>query len=92
MIFKKICIRALLLVLLNGCVQSTALFGPVITVASTGNISQGGINYAATKTIKKITGKTLKENLEDILTNSEEEKQFKTLVKSHVKETRKKLN
>ena len=27
-----------------------------------------------------------------MITNSEEEKQFKTLVKSHVKETRKKLN
>jgi hypothetical protein len=74
MILKKICIKVFLLVLLNGCVQNTALLGPVLTVASTGNISQGGISYAATKTIKKVTGKTVKENLENVLTDNEEEK------------------
>ena len=43
MIIKKIISGIFFLCLLNGCVQSTALLGPVYTMASTGNIYQAGL-------------------------------------------------
>ena len=30
---------------LTGCLQTTAMMGPAITLVSTGNISQAGINF-----------------------------------------------
>ena len=61
------------LLLLNGCVQSSAFLGPAVTVASTGSIYQAGLSYASTKTIIKFTGKTPTENLKFFLDNNEED-------------------
>ena len=52
---KKIYI-ILNLILLNGCVQNSALLGPAYTLGSTGNVLQAGLSYGTTYTIKKITG------------------------------------
>ena len=41
---------------LTGCFQTTAMVGPVITLASTGNISQAGISFLTNKAIKDETG------------------------------------
>ena len=41
---------------LTGCFQTTAMVGPVITLASTGNISQAGITFLTNKAIKNETG------------------------------------
>ena len=41
---------------LTGCFQTTAMVGPVITLASTGNISQAGITFLTNKAIKDETG------------------------------------
>ena len=40
MIIKKLFTGLFILTTLNGCVQSTALLGPAVTGASTGNIYQ----------------------------------------------------
>ena len=71
--------------------QSTALLGPVITVASTGNIYQAGIQYGTNEAVKKETGKDTVEYISTVL-NSEEEKtmneNLKILVEKRIKKTR----
>ena len=59
------------LLLLNGCVQSSAFLGPAVTVASTGSVYQAGLSYASSKAIIKITGKTPAENVKIFLKNNE---------------------
>ncbi len=58
--FKKIIILSLILIL-NNCSAPTALLGPSITVARTGNIYQAGLSYSSGQMIKKA-----KESLEKI--------------------------
>ena len=55
------------LLVLNGCVQSTAFLGPAITVASTGNVYQAGLSYGSGTAITKITGKSSLENIKTLL-------------------------
>jgi len=52
---------------LTGCIQATALLGPGLTVATTGNIFQAGFQYGAHKVIKKDTGKDSYEHLRDFV-------------------------
>ena len=42
---------------LSGCIQSTALLGPGVTIATTGNIMQASFQYGANTAIKNETGK-----------------------------------
>ena len=96
MILKKIIAGLFLLFFLNGCVQSTALLGPAYTLASTGNIYQAGLSYGSNQAVKKITGKSPTENIQNLVDNKkkkikEEEKQeeFFALVKSRIEKTSK---
>ena len=96
MILKKIITGLFLLFFLNGCVQSTALLGPAYTLASTGNIYQAGLSYGSNQAVKKITGKSPTENIQNLVDNKkkkikEEEKQeeFFALVKSRIEKTSK---
>ena len=41
---------------LTGCLQTTAMVGPAITLVSTGNISQAGISFLTNRAIKNETG------------------------------------
>ncbi len=43
-------------ILLSGCVQSTAMIGPTITIASTGNITQAGLSFLTNKAVEEETG------------------------------------
>ena len=45
------------LIFLTGCFQTTALLGPGVTVISTGNVFQAGLQYGANTAIKNETGK-----------------------------------
>ena len=65
MIQKKIIISIFAIYFLNGCVQSTALLGPAVTVASTGNVYQAGLSYGSSKALAKITGRTATENVKN---------------------------
>ena len=96
MILKKIIAGLFLLFFLNGCVQSTALLGPAYTLASTGNIYQAGLTYGSNQAVKKITGKSPTENIQNLVDNKkikieEKEKQdeFFALVKSRIEKTSK---
>ena len=44
-------------IFLTGCFQSSALLGPGMTIISTGNVAQAGLQYGANTAIKKETGK-----------------------------------
>ena len=71
---SKIISAIFLLLLLNGCIQNSAFFGSVITVASTGSIAQGGLSYGSNYAIKNITGKTPMENVTEILSSKKNDK------------------
>ena len=98
-ILKKIIISAFAMCFLSGCLQNTAFLGPVITVASTGNVYQAGLSYGSSEAIKKVTGKTPTENIKSFLDskNSTVEKEesydeFFVLVKSQIEKKSKILN
>ena len=48
----KIAFIFLIYLFLNGCIQSTALLGPGITVVTSGNVLQAGFQYGANTAIK----------------------------------------
>ena len=53
---KNIILYLVLSLFLTGCLQTTAMIGPTITLASTGNISQAGMTFFTNKAIKDETG------------------------------------
>ena len=58
---KKLLFFIVTLVVLNGCVQSTAFLGPAYTLAKTGSIGQVVLTQSATYGFKKTTGKSINE-------------------------------
>ena len=53
---KKVLFNILILVFLSGCFQSTAMVGPGITFASTGNFSQAFGAFVTNKAVEEETG------------------------------------
>ena len=54
---KKYLFYILLLITLNGCIQSSVSFiGPAYTVASTGNIYQAGLSISVNQALLHTTG------------------------------------
>ncbi len=78
---KNILFFTFFLVLLNGCVQNTALIGPAITVATTGNVYQAGITYGTNEAFKRETGKNALNYVNEIveLSNNKKTKSMKIL-------------
>ena len=81
--------------LLSGCVQSTAMIGPAITIASTGNISQAGLTFLTNRAVEKETGMDtvsfVSNKIEEKNKENKIKKEFKNLVKNNFKKTREKL-
>ena len=92
---KKIAFILMSVVLLTGCVQSTAFLGPAITVAATGSIAQGGFTYGTNEVIKKETGKDTMQYVSSLLEDKDEKATINedliALVESSIKKTRQKL-
>ena len=96
---KKITLYCCISLFLSGCFQSSAMVGPAITFASTGNVSQAGLAYFTNRAVKKETGMSTTEYVSTFL----EEKTKKTkknekiyeelmiLVQTNFEQTRKKL-
>tara|TARA_Y100000591_G_C21386831_1_gene476237 strand:+ start:227 stop:523 length:297 start_codon:yes stop_codon:yes gene_type:complete len=91
----KIIFVLLSLILLSGCFQSTALIGPGVTLASSGNVFQAGMQIGANTAIKKETGKDaynyIKDSVEEKNNKKKFNKEFRQLVENRIKNTRKKL-
>ena len=96
MIEKKIIIGLLLVCFLNGCVQSTALLGPAITIGTTGNVMQAGIQLGTNHAIKKETGKDAFTHITDAVEEDKRKKNFNKnftrILENRIKKTREKLN
>ena len=63
----RIILIVLILLFFNGCVQNTALLGPIYTLGTTGNVVQAGLSYGTSYVVKKTTGKTPSENINTLL-------------------------
>ena len=84
-----------LLTFLSGCIQTTSLLGPGVTIATTGNILQAGFQYGANTAIKNETGKDVLTHIKDKVDEQNKEKKLHIklmhLVESRIESTRKKL-
>ena len=93
--FKKIYFLVLIFIFLSGCIQSTALLGPGVTIATTGNIMQAGLQYGANTAIKKETGKDaithLKNAVNEEQDNQKLEKKIRNFTKNTINKVKRKL-
>ena len=84
------------LIFLNGCIQTTALLGPGLTIATTGNVLQAGFQYGANSVIEKETGKNTFQHFQDAVENQSKNKKFQekfiNLVENKFELAREKLN
>ena len=84
-----------ILVILSGCIQTTSLLGPGITVATSGNVLQAGLQYGANTALKNETGKDALTHIKDTVDEKNEEKKIhvklKQLVESRIEITKQKL-
>ena len=92
MIIKKVIVGMFLLSLLNGCAQNTVLLGPAYTLGTTGSVYHAGLTFGSNEAIANLTGRSVAENIKEILKPKDKNAEFKRLVKNRIEETRKKLN
>ena len=93
--FIKTSLLFLSLIFLNGCMQSTALLGPGVTIVTSGNIPQAGFQYIANESIRNETGKgaltLVKDAVEEDHKKRKFSKDFKKMVEKRVLNARKKI-
>ena len=93
--FLKLLFLFLSLIFLNGCLQSTAMLGPGVTLVTSGNIAQAGFQYAANSAIKKETGKDALTLVKDVVEEDQKKRKFsrdfKKMVEKRVLNARKKI-
>jgi len=92
---KRILIYIASTAILSGCAQSTAMLGPAITLASTGNVSQAGIAFFTNKVVEKETGMNtvslVSSKIEQNSSKTRIRREFKELVETNFEKTRQKL-
>ena len=89
---NKIFIYIIATITLSGCIQSTAMVAPAITIASTGNISQAGLTFFTNNAVEEETGmNTVSFVSSKIEQNSYQNRKFKKLVKTNFEKTRQQL-
>ena len=83
------------LIFLSGCIQTTSLLSPGITVATTGNVVQAGFQYGANTIIKEETGKDFLTHIKDKVDETNNKKKFhdkfKQFLETRLEITRQKL-
>ena len=92
---KRIYFYIIAIGLLSGCVQSTAMVGPAITIASTGNISQAGLTFFTNKAVENETGMDtvsyVSNKIEEQNSKTKIKREFKKMVETNFVKTREKL-
>ena len=92
---KKILTCILAGIVLSGCAQSTAMIGPAITLASSGNVSQAGLTFFTNKAVEKETGMDtvtyVSSQIEKQNSKNKLKREFKDLVETNFVKTREKL-
>ena len=81
--------------ILSGCAQSTAMLGPALTLASTGNVSQAGVTFFTNKAVEEETGMNtvsfVSKKIDEKNSRTKLRREFKILVSTNFEKTRKKL-
>ena len=89
---KKILVYIFSGLILSGCAQSTAMLGPAITLASSGNVSQAGLTFFTNKAVEKETGMDtvsfVSNKIEQQNSKTKLKRDFKKLVKNNFEKTR----
>ena len=92
---NKIFIYIVTGIILSGCAQTTAMLGPALTLASTGNVSQAGITFITNKAVQKETGMDtvsfVAQKFEQKNSKTKLRREFKKLVETNFEKTREKL-
>ena len=92
---KKILTYIFVGIILSGCAQSTAMIGPAITLASSGNISQAGLTFVTNKAVEKETGMDtvsyVSNKIEKQNSKTKLKREFKNMVEINFLKTREKL-
>ena len=89
---NKIFIYIIATITLSGCIQSTAMVAPAITIASTGNVSQAGLTFFTNKAVEEETGmNTVSFVSSKIEQNSYQNRRFKKLIETNFEKTRQQL-
>ena len=86
--FLKTSFLFLSLIFLNGCLQSTAVLGPGVTLISTGNVAQAGFQYVANSAIKNETGKDALTFVKDVVEEDHNKRKFRRNFKKMVEKRR----
>ena len=69
--FLKTSFLFLSLIFLNGCLQSTSMFGHGVTLVTTGNVAKGCFHYSANNEIKSEKGKDALTNVKYVVKNDQ---------------------
>ena len=89
---KKILVFIVSGLILSGCAQSTAMLGPAITLASSGNVSQAGLTFFTNKAVEKETGmdtvSSVTNKIEKQNSKNRLKRDFKKLVQNNFEKTR----
>ena len=85
---KKIILGIFFIGILSGCVPNSAFLGPIYSFTSTGNIYQAGLSYGSDKIITTVTGKSVGENVKELIVIKKNDSEFDKLVKRQIKNTR----
>ena len=92
---RKILTYIVVGIILSGCAQSTAMIGPAITMASSGNVSQAGLTFITNKAVEKETGMDtvsyVSKKIEQQNSKNKLKREFKNLVEVNFVKTREKL-
>ena len=71
---KKIFLLVSSSILLNGCVETTALLGPALSGGTSGNVYQASFSFVSGETISKTTGKYPLQHFQKLVKTLEESK------------------
>jgi len=82
---KKIIFLLILFFPLSACIQTTAWMGPGVTIVTSGNVVQAGVQYGTNKVIEEQTGKDTLSLIKDTINENKEEKEKKTSDKNDKK-------
>ena len=83
------------LIILSGCIQTTSLLGPGVTVATSGNVLQASLQYGANTALRTETGKDVLTHIKDKVGEKNKEKilhaKLRKLIENRIENTRQKL-
>ena len=99
---KKFVLGIGVLIFLSGCLQSTAMIGPGVTLASTGNVPQAFTTFLTNQAVEKETGmqtteyliNKIEDNQKKNISREDDEltKSLQILLELNIEKTRKLIN